>query len=379
MERPIPDDFNMVEMRRHMRRALSLARRGLGTTTPNPMVGAVLVTGDRQVVCGWHRMAGEAHAEVDAIRKAQNLGMSTVGATLYVTLEPCSTQGRTPPCTRAIVDAGIRRVVVAAIDPNPAHQGRGIGLLRESGVEVVSGVLASESERLNEVFNHWIVHRSPWITVKAAMTLDGRIADADQKSKWITNSKSRSHGLRLRLAHDAIVVGVQTVLADNPQLTRRGRGGSILKGRTIRRFIMDSQARTPLSASVLSGEPEDRATIVVGMGAPADRVQGLSSVANVWRLPSDATGRVAVTEFVRRLGEHGVCSLLVEGGGELVASFLSAGTAHRVAFFYAPKVLASTPAVPALGGDTCLPEAPRQLRSVRWRRFGDDLFMTALV
>lgn len=379
MERPIPNDFNMVEARRYMRRALSLARRGLGTTTPNPMVGAVLVTREGHVVGGWHRIAGEAHAEVDAIRNAQRQGVSTLGATLFVTLEPCCTHGRTPPCTRAIVDAGIQRVVVAAIDPNPAHQGRGIGLLRESGVEVISGVLALESERLNEAFNHWIVHRSPWITVKAAMTLDGRIADADRRSKWITNSKSRSHGMGLRLAHDAIVVGVQTVLADNPQLTRRGGGGSVLKGRNIRRFIMDSHARTPVSASVLSGEPEERATVVVGMRAPADRVQDLSSVANVWQLPSDAAGRVAVTEFVQRLGEHGVCSLLVEGGGELVASFLSAGIAHRVAFFYAPKVLASASAVPALGGGSCLPEAPRQLRSVQWRRFGDDLFMTALV
>ena len=210
-----------------MRRALALARRALGNTSPNPLVGAVVVRNGRILGEGYHHRAGEPHAEIEALRDCRDRGHDPRGATLVVTLEPCSTTGRTPPCTRAILEAGFRRVVVGAVDTNPHHAGRGLTLLREAGLEVVEGVCRAEAEGLNPGFNHWIVHRRPLVTLKAAMTLDGKIATTRGDSRWITGEASRRVVMRLRQEHDAILVGIGTVLADDPQLTiRRGRIGS---------------------------------------------------------------------------------------------------------------------------------------------------------
>ena len=215
--------------------ALRLARRGYGATSPNPMVGAVLVKGGKIIGRGWHRRAGLPHAEIEALRDAQKRGHNPRGATLYVTLEPCCTHGRTPPCTDAIIAAGIKQVVVGATDPNPKHAGKGFKILRRAGIEVLWGVrpragalntanarrteIADECAKLNEAFNHWIVHRTPFVTVKAAMTLDGKIATASGESKWITGEKARAHGMKLRQGSDAILVGINTILADDPSLT----------------------------------------------------------------------------------------------------------------------------------------------------------------
>jgi diaminohydroxyphosphoribosylaminopyrimidine deaminase / 5-amino-6-(5-phosphoribosylamino)uracil reductase len=224
-----------------MRHAIRLARRGCGTTSPNPMVGAVLVKSGKIIGRGWHRRAGLPHAEIEALRDAQKYGHSAKGATLYVTLEPCSTHGRTPPCTEAIIAAGIKRVVVGATDPNPKHSGRAFKILRRAGIEVVwwgetssspnqmtkktgrspHQTLADECARLNEAFNHWIVHRTPFVTVKAAMTLDGKIATASGESKWITAEAARACAMKLRRGADAILVGINTILADDPGLTAR--------------------------------------------------------------------------------------------------------------------------------------------------------------
>ena len=206
---------------RFMRVALRLARRGYGATSPNPMVGAVLVQGGRVIGRGWHRRAGGPHAEIEALRDARGRGQAVKGATLYVTLEPCCTHGRTPPCTDAIRAAGISRVVAGAIDPNPRHAGRGFTRLREAGIAVTHGVLAGDCARLNEAFNHWIVRRTPFVTVKAGMTLDGKIATASGESRWITGEKARACGMKLRQGADAILVGINTVLADDPSLTVR--------------------------------------------------------------------------------------------------------------------------------------------------------------
>ena len=231
-----------------MRHALRLARRGYGATSPNPMVGAVLVKGGKIIGRGWHRRAGLPHAEIEALRDAQKRGHNPRGATLYVTLEPCCTHGRTPPCTDAIIAAGIKRVVVGATDPNPKHAGKGFKILKRAGTEVITfgkgrarhsvraagwqdrkrrarndvpyQQLSDECVKLNEAFNHWIVHRTPFVTVKAAMTLDGKIATASGESKWITGEKARAHGMKLRLGNDAILVGINTILADDPSLTR---------------------------------------------------------------------------------------------------------------------------------------------------------------
>ena len=226
---------------RFMREALKLAQRACGMTSPNPMVGAVLVRGGKIIGRGFHQRAGEPHAEIEALRDAEARGHSPRGATLYVTLEPCCTHGRTPPCTDAIIASGIREVIVGATDPNPKHSGRGLEVLRAAHVKVRDGVLAAEATRLNEAFNHWIVHRTPFVTVKAAMSLDGKIATRTGESKWITGPQSRERAMRLRQGADAILVGANTILRDDPSLTVRLAGVS----KKLRRIILDSKARTP--------------------------------------------------------------------------------------------------------------------------------------
>ncbi|MFA6547127.1 MAG: bifunctional diaminohydroxyphosphoribosylaminopyrimidine deaminase/5-amino-6-(5-phosphoribosylamino)uracil reductase RibD [Limisphaerales bacterium] len=360
-----------------MRRALQLARRGTGRTSPNPMVGAVLVRGGKVIGEGWHRRAGLPHAEVEALRDAARRGERVRGATLYVTLEPCCTHGRTPPCTEAIIAAGMRRVVVAATDPNPEHAGRGFELLRQAGVTVSTGVLAEEAARLNEVFNHWIVKRTPFVTVKAAMTLDGKIATASGESKWITGERSRQVAMQLRFAADAVLVGINTVLADNPSLTPRGPGGRVRK--PLRRFVLDALARTPPDAAVVSDEFAALTTVVVSRAAPARRTKALGKRAHVLVAPAK-DGRINLRWLLKRLGGEGVTSLLVEGGGEVNAAFLEAGLAQRVAFFYAPKILGGRDARRGVAGGGARRLADLiELRDVNWRRVGEDLLLSARV
>jgi diaminohydroxyphosphoribosylaminopyrimidine deaminase/5-amino-6-(5-phosphoribosylamino)uracil reductase len=377
-----------------MRLALRLARRGYGHTSPNPMVGAVLVKAGRMIGRGWHRRAGEPHAEIEALHDAARRGHDPKGATLYVTLEPCCTHGRTPPCTDAIRAAGINRVVVGATDPNPRHRGRAFRILRRAGIEVIPGVLTEECSRLNEAFNHWIVHRTPFVTVKAAMTLDGKIATASGESKWITGEEARAHGMRLRAGADAILVGVNTLLADDPSLTDRSQklgDRSENRRRPLRRVVLDSRARTPLTAKVVSDEFAALTTIVATTGAPAKGVAALTRKVRVWVAPAakvrrraaDAAphpDRVDLRWLLRRLGAEGVTSLLVEGGGEVNASFLLEGLTQRIAFFYAPKILGGREARKAVGGEgvQALRDALR-LRDIEWSRLGSDLLLTARV
>jgi diaminohydroxyphosphoribosylaminopyrimidine deaminase/5-amino-6-(5-phosphoribosylamino)uracil reductase len=372
----LPPMSKAVSDESFLRRALQLARRGLGRTSPNPMVGAVLVRDGKVIGEGWHRRAGCPHAEVEALRDAAQRG-----ATLYVTLEPCCTHGRTPPCTEAILSAGIRRVVVAATDPNPKHAGRGLDLLRRAGVtiEMASDAwqVTGEAIRLNEAFNHWIVHRTPFVTVKAAMALDGKIATASGESKWITGEPARRVGLQLRFASDAVLVGINTVLADNPSLTARGSGGRVRK--PLRRVVLDSLARTPLDSVVASDESAALTTVVVGRAAPARRVKALAQRVRVLMAPAKA-GRINLRWLLKRLGEEAVTSLLVEGGGEVNAAFLESGLAQRVAFFYAPKILGGREARRGIAGEGAKRLADLiELRDVEWRRVGLDLMLSARV
>jgi diaminohydroxyphosphoribosylaminopyrimidine deaminase / 5-amino-6-(5-phosphoribosylamino)uracil reductase len=371
---------------RFMRLALRLARRGYGLTSPNPMVGAVLVKRGKVIGQGWHHAAGLPHAEIEAIRNAQAKGENTRGATLYVTLEPCSTHGRTPPCTEALLSAGIRKVVPGATDPNPKHCGCGFKLLKKAGVIVAPPVLAEECERLNEVFNHWIVHRTPLVTIKAAMTLDGKIATASGESKWITGEQARRYAMRLRQGADAILVGINTVLADDPSLTFRSEGSrSKADAPRLRRIILDSLARTPLTTRVVSDEYAQLTTVVVTDSAPKKRVAALAGKVQVWTLPASiphpaGTLRSALPWLLSRLGAENVTSLLVEGGGEVNASFLLQGLAGRIEFFYAPKILGGREGRRAVAGEGAvrLDEAVR-LSGVRWRRIGPDLLLSARV
>jgi diaminohydroxyphosphoribosylaminopyrimidine deaminase/5-amino-6-(5-phosphoribosylamino)uracil reductase len=419
-----------------MRLALRLARRGYGTASPNPMVGAVLVKGVKIIGRGWHRRAGGPHAEIEALRDAQKRGHNPRGSTLFVTLEPCCTHGRTPPCTDAIIAAGIKRVVGGATDPNPKHSGRAFKILRRAGIEVISlceqeggarhsvravpGLarqrraedcapyhkLAGECARLNEAFNHWIVHRRPFVTVKAAMTLDGKIATASGESKWITGEAARAHGMKLRQGVDAILVGINTILADDPSLTFRTNadskgniehptsnrpslgsyGPAGIQHSKPRRIVLDSMARTPLAAKVVSDEFAALTTIVVSKYAPKNRVAALAKRVNVIvapatkrRVRSDAPcQQIDLRWLMRNLGAGNVTSLLVEGGGEVNASFLLGGLAQRVSFFYAPKILGGRDARKAVAGEGArsLAEAVR-LHDVEWKRVGPDWLLTA--
>ncbi|HXJ75942.1 MAG TPA: bifunctional diaminohydroxyphosphoribosylaminopyrimidine deaminase/5-amino-6-(5-phosphoribosylamino)uracil reductase RibD [Candidatus Dormibacteraeota bacterium] len=364
-----------------MKLALRLARRGSGSTSPNPMVGAVLVKRGQIIGQGWHRRAGLLHAEREALHDAGQRGLSSRGATLYVTLEPCCTHGRTGSCTSAIIEAGIRRVVAATIDPNPAHVGRGFTLLRRAGIRVVTGVLGGEATRLNEAFNQWIVHRTPFVTVKAAMTLDGKIATSTGDSKWITGQRARAAGMRLRSGCDAILVGVNTILADDPSLTVRGSNGARPGNRAapLRRIVLDTHAKTPLQARVIRDRSAALTTLIVGRNAPARRVAALAARVQVWRAPL-RKGRIDLRWLLRQLGAQNITSLLVEGGGEVNASFLLQKLAHRVLFFYAPKILGGRDARKAVAGDGARSWSETlALREVEWRRLEPDLMMTARV
>jgi diaminohydroxyphosphoribosylaminopyrimidine deaminase/5-amino-6-(5-phosphoribosylamino)uracil reductase len=405
-----------------MRLALRLARRGYGMTSPNPMVGAVLVKGGKIIGRGWHRRAGGPHAEIVALRDAQKRGHSAKGSTLYVTLEPCCTHGRTPPCTEAIIAAGIKRVVIGATDPNPKHSGRGLKILKRAGIAATrwgetpsslnkkvtkSGLerlsphqkIADECEKLNEAFNHWIVHHTPFVTVKAAMTLDGKIATASGESKWITGEKARAYGMKLRQGSDAILVGINTILADDPSLTARQvqrPTSNVQRPKRLRRIVLDSLARTPLKAKVVTDKFAALTTIVVSRTAPKSRVAALAKRVNVLVAPTTKVGRAVPSAprrgaetapyqidlhwLLKKLGAENVTSLLVEGGGEVNASFLLGGLTQRVAFFYAPKILGGRDSRKAVAGEGAKNMAEAlQLREVEWKRIGPDLMLTALL
>ena len=369
-----PDEQFMVQ-------ALRLANRAYGQTSPNPMVGAVLVQDGEVIGRGWHHRAGAPHAEIEALADAARRHRSVSGATVYITLEPCCTHGRTPPCTDALIRAGVTRVVVAAVDPNPRHAGRGLVLLREAGITVDSGVLEAESNRLNEAFNHWIVHRIPWVTAKSAMTLDGKIATASGESKWITGPKSRSHAQRLRLSADAVLVGVETVLADDPSLTVRTQPGFRRPAwHPVKlRIILDTRARTPLGCRLVSDDGKASTLIVVSESADPAKIAALQARVTVIRAP-EREGRIDLQWLMPELGRMGILHLLVEGGGTVLASFFGAGLVHRIAFFYAPRILGGEESRRSVAGRgfRSLAEAP-SLGDVESRRFGEDLFITARV
>lgn len=298
-----------------------------------------------------------------------------------MSLEPCSTQGRTPPCTTAIQIAGIRRVVAGATDPNPEHAGKGFAILQKAGIKVTVGILADQCAELNEAFNHWIVQRTPLVTVKAAMTLDGKIATAAGASKWITGETARAEGMQLRHCHDAILVGINTILADDPSLTVRAIAGKKLppKYPPLRRIVLDAGARTPLEARMVSDAHAAATTVVVSKAAPARRVAALARRVRVLKAPT-RQGKIDLPWLLWKLGDEEVTSLLVEGGGEVNASFLLGRLAHRIAFFYAPKILGGRTALKGVAGDGVGTWAEvLTLTEVNWRQLGDDLLLTARV
>jgi diaminohydroxyphosphoribosylaminopyrimidine deaminase / 5-amino-6-(5-phosphoribosylamino)uracil reductase len=356
-----------------LKRALRLARRGFGRTSPNPMVGAVIVKNGKIIGQGWHHRAGEPHAEIEALRAAKE---NPKGATMFVTLEPCCTHGRTPPCTDAIIAAGLKRVVVAALDSNPAHGGKGLKILRKAGISVSSGLLAERESHLNEAFRHWIAHRTPFVTVKAAMSLDGKIATRAGESKWITGPAARAYGMTLRAGADAILVGVNTIVMDDPALTLRQPG---FGDKRLRRIVLDPAGRIPLRSKVVADKFAPWTTVVVTRAASPRRLAALRRRVQVLTAPA-RKGGIDLPWLLRKLGHDQITSLLVEGGGETNAPFLLQRLAQRAAFFYAPMVLGGRDAPKAVAGGG-LPDLTNRiiLRDAQWRRLGGDLLLTARV
>ena len=364
---------------RFMRRALALARRGLGKTSPNPAVGAVLASGGRVIGEGWHKKAGGPHAEIEAIRKAEGKPLHARHSTLYVTLEPCCTHGKTPPCTDAIIAAGVKRVVVGAVDPNPRHRGRGLKLLRRAGIRVESGVLAEEATRLNEAFNKWITTGMPLVIAKTAMSLDGKIATRTGDSKWITSDAARQCAHKLRAQVDAIMVGATTAIHDDPQLTVRH---GVRRTKQPWRVVVDARGRAPKSAKLFRDKHRGRTLVLTTTLSSARWRKYLALLGIDVVVVARKGGRVELRAALMELGRRNVTSVLVEGGGELLGAMFDARLVDRVALFYAPIIIGGSGAVLAVAGKgAALVSQAVRLRDCKWSRVrgNDEMLLEAAV
>jgi diaminohydroxyphosphoribosylaminopyrimidine deaminase/5-amino-6-(5-phosphoribosylamino)uracil reductase len=347
----------------YMKQVLHLARRGRGQVSPNPMVGAVIVRTGRIIAEGYHRRYGGDHAEIDAIKKAAK---KVQGATIYVNLEPCCHWGKTPPCVDALIKEGIERVVIGTLDPHPLVNGRGVQILRDHGIEVVEGVLRDEALALNEVYFHYTRTRLPFITIKYAQSLDGRIATFRGDARWISSEASRKYAHRLRAEHDAVMVGIGTVLVDDPQLTVRW-----IRGRNPLRVVLDSRLRIPLDAQVLQGEGE---TLIVTTDAgDKKKVRGIQQQGKeVLVVQGGSGGQVDLQSLVKLLATRGLSSILVEGGAQVITNFVKQGLANRMVVVTAPLVLGR--GIEGIG-DLGIADVKDALRpsSREVRRIGEDV------
>ena len=351
-----------------MDRALRLARKGEGRASPNPMVGAVIVKDGRIIGEGYHVCCGESHAEINAIRGARE---SIAGATFYVTLEPCTHQGRTPPCVQALIRERPGRVVIGAIDPNPVVAGRGVAALRAQGIETVVGIREEECRRLNEKFFKFMTTGLPFVTLKYAQTLDGRIAGAGGHSRWISSLPARRYAHRLRSVHDAVLVGAGTVRHDDPELTVR-----LVRGKNPLRIVLDSRLNIPLKAGILRDQDRAPTLVVAAPNAPEDKLQALAGLGvETLLVAATAAGEIKLPELFRKLGQRGITSVLVEGGGAIITSVLRERLADRLAVVVAPKIIGrGVDAVGELGLATM--DRALQLTAVQWRRLGPDILCT---
>jgi diaminohydroxyphosphoribosylaminopyrimidine deaminase/5-amino-6-(5-phosphoribosylamino)uracil reductase len=360
-----------------MKIALELAAKGRGFTSPNPMVGAVIVKGGKIVGKGYHRAAGSAHAEVNAIDHA---GVHAKDATLYVNLEPCNHTGKTPPCTAKILDADISRVVIAIKDPNPDVQGDGMDYLKRRGLNITLGVCEDEARKLNEVFISYVKTKRPFSIIKCAATLDGRIATRTGDSRWVTGEESRQFVHRLRHAVDAIMVGIDTVIRDDPHLTTRLNGAMQHKGQDPARIILDSHLRIPETAKLLRLDSDSDTFIITGPSvSEAKKSQIEKKGAKVIESPVK-DDLIDLDRLMAHLGTLGITSLLIEGGSRVIASAFAADIVDKIVFFYAPKIMGGDDGVPVCRGPgpelmiECLP-----VRDINVRQFGDDVMIEGYI
>ncbi len=354
---------------KYMRLALKLALKAKGRTSPNPLVGALVVKNGEIIGRGFHARAGLAHAEIVALDEA---GIKAKGATLYVTLEPCAHTGRTPPCINRIIQSGIREVVVGMIDPNPVNNGRGVMLLKQNNVKVKVGILDAQVTAINESFIKYITTGLPLVTVKVAESLDGRIATSTGDSKWITSDKSRSFAHRLRKDFDAIMVGVNTVLRDNPRLDVWFSKKSLVK------IIVDSNLSTPVNANVFLGNGQ---VIIITLpsrpGQETENRKNLFAKAKILEV-KEKSGQINLRDALKKMAHLGITNIIVEGGGTLIGSLFDEKLVDKVLFFISPKIIGGKDAISSVMGQGVKRiDQARKLHDLKVRRFGEDLLVQA--
>lgn len=365
----------------YMRRALELAQRGMGFTSPNPMVGAVIVRDGNIIGEGWHKKYGELHAERDAFAYCDEHGIDCKGADMYVTLEPCCHHGKQPPCTDAVIEHGIKRVFIGSADPNPLVAGKGVKILRDHGIEVTENVLREECDAVNEIFFKWITQEQPFVTLKYAMTMDGKIACYTGESKWITGEEARLDVQRERLRHSAIMVGIGTVLADDPMLTCRFENG-----RDPVRIICDSNLRIPVESNIVQTAKEVP-TIIATTNCDNSADHEKNGKCHILEekgctiIPTKADcGHVDLCTLMLKLAEMNIDSILIEGGGELNWSALNAGIVDKVKAYIAPKLFGGRDAkTPVAGMGVPSPDDAYILKDTEIRRIGEDILIEGRV
>lgn len=356
----------------YMAHALELAEQGRGRTSPNPVVGAVIVRNGTIIGEGWHKRCGENHAEINAFENAAARGQDVSGADMYVTLEPCSHYGKTPPCAKAIIEKKIKNVYVGLLDPNPLVAGRGVTMMQEAGIQVRTGILEEECRRKNEIFLKYITVKRPFVVMKTAMTLDGKIAAYTGDSQWVSGPESRQTVQHMRNSLTGIMVGIGTVLADDPRLTCRLEGG-----RDPIRIIADSSLRIPLDAKVLQDE---NCIIAATVQCDREKQQKLKEKGISVILTEPRDGKVNLRELMERLGERGIDSILLEGGGGLNEAALKAGIVDRSVTFLAPKFIGGREAkTPVEGQGFAKMSQALSLQSMEIKKIGEDLMIQGIL
>lgn len=357
---------------KYMRLAMQLAGNAIGRTSPNPLVGAVIVKDNRVVGCGWHRKAGTPHAEVHALNQAGELAQ---GADVYVTLEPCAHYGKTPPCSKALVEAKVKNVYGGLLDVNPKVAGKGFKILEDAGIHVEYGFLQDELRKQNEVFFKWIEHKKPFIVLKAAMTLDGKIATATGQSKWITNETSRAYGYKLRDIYDGIMVGINTVIEDNPMLTARVDGG-----KNPIRIVVDSSLKIDINANVVQ-DKSAKTIIATTDKANKDKILKLQAQdVDVIVVDKDENDKVDIEKLLDILGQQNICSILVEGGATLSGSFVAKKLVDKVYFFIAPKIIGGKEAKTPVAGTGILNlQEALSLKDIQIEKLEEDVLIIGRV